>query len=211
MTRNAITQDPGTSGPQSRRDQLLLIATRLIASRGYSATTVRDIADEAGILSGSLYHHFTSKEAIIEEILRSFLDGLLARFQTVADAGLDPRETFDGLIAIAFSTVDSQPDAVALYQNESSFLLRQQGFEFVAEKGQQIEGIWIGALRAGQEAGVFRAEFEVRLIYRFIRDAVWATVKWYRHGGRNTVETVRDEYLALLHNGMLDPGSAPSH
>ena len=56
-----------------RRDQIIAIATRLIASRGYAATTVRDIADEAGILSGSLYHHFASKEAVLEEILRTFM------------------------------------------------------------------------------------------------------------------------------------------
>lgn len=211
MTSNPIIQDPATGAPQSRRDQLLLIAAHLIASRGYSATTVRDIADEAGILSGSLYHHFSSKEAILEEILRSFLDDLLARFQTISDAGLDPRETFDELIAYAFVTIDSKPDAVALYQNESSFLYRQRGFEFVAEKSQQIETIWLSTMRAGQAAGVFRPELDVQLTYRFIRDAVWATVKWYRHGGRNTVETVRDQCLALLHHGMLDPASASSH
>ena len=46
----------------------------MFAERGLRATTVRDIADSAGILSGSLYHHFKSKEQMVEEVLRDFLD-----------------------------------------------------------------------------------------------------------------------------------------
>ena len=51
----------------------------MFAERGLRATTVRDIADSAGILSGSLYHHFKSKEQMVEEVLRGFLDWLFER------------------------------------------------------------------------------------------------------------------------------------
>src|SRR4051812_26683632 len=61
-----------------RRNELLGIAADLFADRGYNATTVRDIADEAGILSGSLYHHFDSKESMIDTILSSFIEQTLA-------------------------------------------------------------------------------------------------------------------------------------
>ena len=53
----------------------------MFAERGLRATTVRDIADSAGILSGSLYHHFKSKEQMVEEVLRDFLDWLFARYR----------------------------------------------------------------------------------------------------------------------------------
>ena len=61
-----------------RRGELLAIAAQLFAERGLRETTVRDIADAAGILSGSLYHHFDSKESMVDEILRGFLDDLFA-------------------------------------------------------------------------------------------------------------------------------------
>ena len=51
----------------------------MFAERGLRATTVRDIADSAGILSGSLYHHFSSKEEMVDELLRGFLDWLFER------------------------------------------------------------------------------------------------------------------------------------
>lgn len=51
----------------SRRDDVLEAAASLFATRGYAATSIRDIARQVGILSGSLYYHFTSKEEILLE------------------------------------------------------------------------------------------------------------------------------------------------
>lgn len=192
-------QDQGSE----RREQLLAIAARLIASRGYSATTVRDIADEAGILSGSLYHHFPSKEAILDEILRSFMDGLLQRSQEIAAEGGGPRRVLDELIRTAFVTIENQPDAVGLYQNEVAFLAELPGFEFVAEQGERIESIWLSAIRQGQEEGVFRADLDAAMTYRFIRDAVWSTVRWFRPGGRHSSESASRHFLELIHSGLL--------
>jgi len=186
-----------------RRSQILAIAARLIASQGYSATTVRDIADEAGILSGSLYHHFSSKEAILEEILRSFLGELLDRFEEITAAGGSPREVLDKLIQYAFETIERQPDAVGLYQNEASFLSTQPGFEFVHEESLRIERIWLDQIEKGQRDGAFRKELDASLAYRFIRDSVWSTVHWYRPGGRHTAASMCSNFLDLLQSGLL--------
>ena len=70
----------------SRRDELLELAAAMFAERGLRATTVRDIADGAGILSGSLYHHFSSKEEMVDELLRGFLDWLFARYREIVDS-----------------------------------------------------------------------------------------------------------------------------
>jgi len=60
----------------ARRRELLDTAAEVFAEQGYNATTVRKIADHAGMLAGSLYYHFDSKESMLEEILRTFLDEL---------------------------------------------------------------------------------------------------------------------------------------
>lgn len=186
-----------------RRDQIMAIAAHLIARRGYSATTVRDIADEAGILSGSLYHHFSSKEAILQEILRNFMATLLAKLERIQTEETDPRVQLDRLVAVAFETIEQQPDAVGLYQQESAFLSTVPGFEFLTEESNRIETIWISALVAGQNDGVFREELDPALSYRFIRDAVWSTVRWFRPGGRHTAESLTNHLLNLLHAGLL--------
>lgn len=185
-----------------RRDEILAIAARLIARRGYSATTVRDIADEAGILSGSLYHHFSSKEAMLQEILHGFMNRLLSRYEQIAAEATDPRAGIDALVECAFSTIDREPAAVGLYQNEAAFLATQPGFEFLATESERIEKIWIDQLTAGQASGVFR-DADPAITYRFVRDSVWSTVRWYRPGGRHTVSSVTQQFLQFLHGGLL--------
>ncbi|MCD4533443.1 TetR/AcrR family transcriptional regulator [Nocardioides sp. cx-169] len=187
----------------SRRAELLGIAERLFATRGYSQTTVRDIADEAGILSGSLYHHFDSKETILQEILQDFMQSLLAGFEESVERGGGPRESLDGLIRSAFATIHASPDAVALYQNESAVIATLPELAFVGETSARVNRIWLGVIEEGQRSGDFREDLEPLLVYRFVRDAVWATVRWYRPDGRLQHESVADQYLALLHGGLL--------
>lgn len=193
----------GSDQSSDRRNQILAIAAKLFATGGYSATTVRDIADEAGILSGSLYHHFSSKEAIALEVLRSFLDGLITEYEEILAADLSVEETINRLIQVSFIVITEQTESVALYQNEAPFLQTQPGFEFLQDSSDRIETIWRDQLNAGQEAGVFRASLDFGILYRFIRDALWMTVRWFKPGGRYTAESLSATLLDLLHNGIL--------
>ena len=105
------------------------IAAGLFAERGLRATTVRDIADAAGILSGSLYHHFSSKEAIVDEILRGFLDSLFGDYQRIVDAGSSRRETLEGLVRVSFEAIHRHRDEVAIYQDELKHLRGNSRFD----------------------------------------------------------------------------------
>lgn len=203
MAETVAPRRRGTTTGSTRRAELLALAGEMFATKGFAQTTVRDIADAAGILSGSLYHHFTSKEAMLTELLSGFLDGLHARFTEIVESGDDPRADLDGLITESFRTIHNEQQAVALYQNEQALLATVEGFGFVAERSRDIEALWIRVLEAGRASGVFRADADSALLYRFIRDGVWSTVAWYRPGGGHTPETLAEQYLSLLHNGLL--------
>lgn len=203
MATTASRRGNHQSAGSVRRAELIRIAARLFATRGYSSTTVRDIAEEAGILSGSLYHHFDSKEAMLDEILRQFLGDLHDRFVEIAERDSSPRDRLDELVRHSFAVIHETPHAVALYQNEAALLARQPGFEYVGETSRRIEKVWQTVLDEGQAAGEFRADLDMRLSYRFIREAVWATVRWYRPRGRYRHGAVADQYLQILHGGLL--------
>ncbi len=90
----------------SRREELLQLAATMFAERGLRATTVRDIADGAGILSGSLYHHFSSKEEMVDEVLRGFLDWLFTRYQEIVEQEPNPLERLKGLFMASFDAIE---------------------------------------------------------------------------------------------------------
>ena len=193
-----------TSGKtQGRRAELLTIAAELFATRGYTQTTVRDIGDAAGILSGSLYHHFDSKEAMLDEILRDFMGGLHASFAEIVAVGDSPRRALEGLIRSSFATIHERPHAVALYQNESALLTHLPDFSYVAKASQDITTLWLDVLTAGAASGDFRADLDASVAYRFIRDSVWGSVGWYKPHGKLAHQSVADQYLSMLYGGLL--------
>ncbi|HMU36302.1 MAG TPA: TetR/AcrR family transcriptional regulator, partial [Marmoricola sp.] len=100
---------------QTRRQELLRIAAELFAERGYKATTVRDIADAAGILSGSLYHHFDSKESMVHELLDSFQTELFERYDAVVASQGSPREKLEDIVRLSFEAVGSHRAEVAIF------------------------------------------------------------------------------------------------
>jgi AcrR family transcriptional regulator len=188
----------------TRRDELLNLAAAMIAERGLRATTVRDIADAAGILSGSLYHHFSSKEEMVDEVLRDFLDWLFERYQQIIDTEADPLARLKGLFLASFDAIEHRHAQVVIYQDEAKRLSAQDRFGYVDERNRQQRKMWIDVLQQGIEAGCFRPDLDVDLVYRFIRDTTWVSVRWYQPGGPLTAEQVGRQYLAIVLGGISE-------
>ena len=186
----------------TRREELLSIAAELFAERGLRATTVRDIADAAGILSGSLYHHFASKEAIVDEILRGFLDALFGDYRTIVDSGLEPRATLEALVRASFEAIHRDRNEVAIYQDELKHLRGNPRFDYLRERNTEFREMWTDVLRRGMESGDFRGDLDVRLTYRFLRDTVWVAVRWYRPDDDNDHAAIADQYLNIVLDGL---------
>ncbi|MEU1292915.1 TetR/AcrR family transcriptional regulator [Streptomyces sp. NPDC005840] len=191
-----------TAAARDRRREILDTAAEVFAEQGYNATTVRKIADHAGMLAGSLYYHFDSKESMLEEILRTFLDELWGGYDTVLAAGLGPRATLEALVTESFREIDRHRAAVAIFQKESRQLVAQDRFEFLAASQRRFETAWLATLERGVAERVFRADLDVRLTYRFVRDTVWVAASWYRPGGQHSPEEIARQYLSMVLDGI---------
>lgn len=174
----------------------------MFAERGLRATTVRDIADAAGILSGSLYHHFASKEEMVDEVLRSFLGWLFDRYQQIIDTEPNPLERFKGLFMASFDAIEHHHAEVVIYQDEAKRLSGRGRFGYIDELNVRQRTMWVDVLRAGIEQGYFRPDIDTDLVYRFIRDTTWVSVRWYQPGGALTAEQVGRQYLGIVLGGI---------
>lgn len=187
----------------SRRDELLQLAATMFAERGLRATTVRDIADSAGILSGSLYHHFASKEEMVDEVLRNFLDWLFERYQQIVATEPNPLERLKGLFMSSFEAIETRHAEVVIYQDEAKRLSTQERFSYVDERNREQRKMWVDVLNQGIKEGYFRPDVDVDLVYRFIRDTTWVSVRWYQPGGPLTAEEVGRQYLSIVLGGIV--------
>ncbi|AFM19355.1 transcriptional regulator [Mycolicibacterium chubuense NBB4] len=196
-------QRPAAVSPaNTRRDELLALAATMFAERGLRATTVRDIADSAGILSGSLYHHFSSKEEMVDEVLRGFLDWLFDRYQQIVATEPNPLERLKGLFMASFEAIETRHAQVVIYQDEAKRLSAQERFSYVEERNREQRKMWVDVLNQGIKEGYFRPDVDVDLVYRFIRDTTWVSVRWYQPGGPLTAEEVGRQYLSIVLGGI---------
>ena len=196
------------SAASTRREELLAIAGRQFAEKGFTNTTVRDIADAAGILSGSLYHHFPSKESMVDELLRSFQEQLFGQYDEILASDEDARTKLERAVRVSFEAIENHPAEVAITQNDVNHLLRLEGFGYLAERNAQSREVWITLLEEGVASGVLRPDLDITLTYRFIRDTVWVAVRWYRPGGGLTHTEVADQYVRILLDGIAQEGKS---
>ncbi|WP_017592468.1 TetR/AcrR family transcriptional regulator [Nocardiopsis potens] len=185
-----------------RRVDLVRLAADLFAQKGFQATTVREIADEAGILSGSLYHHFDSKESIVDEVLSSYLDELLGDYRAALEQGGEPRELLGRLISAAYRSLKPHRAAITVLQNDWNYLRQFSRFGYLEEAEQEIQRIWMDVIRDGQAKGAFRPDIDPKLTYRMIRDTIWVAVRWYRPDGPLGTDDLAEHFMTVLFDGI---------
>ena len=191
-----------TAENSERRAEIRAIAAEMFARKGFQNTTVREIAEGSGILSGSLYHHFESKEAILDEVLTDLVSAMVADFAQIAAAGDDPSTTLRNLVRHQFRILVENRAAVTTAINDAYYLRQMPRFSHLAESDAAIAQSWIRTLQAGIDDGSFRADLDPQLLWAFIRGAVWGTVQMEARRSSASTDELADAYLTTLFGGI---------
>ncbi|MFI2752427.1 TetR/AcrR family transcriptional regulator [Cellulomonas sp. P22] len=130
------------------RDLIVDAAVSLIADRGFSATSVDDIASAAGVAKGSVYYNFGSKRALFEAVIVEGVGRLTAALRAAA-AGLDGREAIEALVTELLDQVRNHPDFAKLMVAEIFRTGRdwQDSIRLVREESM---GIFAGVVAASR-------------------------------------------------------------
>src|SRR5215210_1785849 len=130
-----------------RRRQLLEAAVKVFAKKGFHAARVGDVAEEAGVAYGLVYHYFRSKEELLETIFRTTWTEMLARVREVEAAGVPASEAVRQVTALLLRTWRRDPDLVRVLVREVTRNQHvHQELEEITAAMQTLEGI----VRRGQ-------------------------------------------------------------
>lgn len=187
---------------QDRRELILANAAELFARKGVSATTVREIADTVGVLSGSLYHHFSSKDAIVDEIITGYLNELREAYRRAVEEYTEPRACIHALVTVSLETSEAHPHATEIYQNDFNYLRELPQFSYLKSAAAEVQKTWLDVIERGVEQGVLRSDIPPRVFYRFIRDAVWLAVRWHKPGGGYSTAKLADDCTSIFLDGF---------
>lgn len=185
-----------------RRDEIIEVAKEVFSENGVRASTVREIGARAGILSGSLYHHFDSKLAIVDAILRDYCDTVLADYERILVEDSDTEATLGRMVLYAFSMVRDHKAAVQIILDASDMLIDEGNFDYLVDFNRVVAGHWVGKLEEGVRTGVFRADLDPQVQYRLIRESLLGSIRWYRPGGRRSIDQISEQYAQTLFAGI---------
>jgi AcrR family transcriptional regulator len=148
------------SAADDKRKAILDAAVRVFARQGYEASPVGDVAKEAGVAYGLVYHYFGSKEAVLEAVFREQWGRLLAAVAVAEDTGKSAPEQLGLVVKIVLRTWRDDPDLVRLLVREITRSPHiQDELDEIGQAFASLERI----IRRGQDEGTFRAEVDARL------------------------------------------------
>ncbi|MGH3262510.1 MAG: TetR/AcrR family transcriptional regulator [Trebonia sp.] len=188
--------------PQDRRELIVATAAEMFARKGIRSTTVREIADAVGVLSGSLYHYFASKDDIVREILAGFLDVILARYAEVLAQDNDAARSLREVVLASLQVARQQPDATAIYQNELRYLRQSPQYQEVLVGAADVQRVWLGVIERGVAEGSFRSDISPRIFHRLIRDAVWLSGRGQHPDAGCSTEQLADAITSIFLEGF---------
>ena len=108
-----------------------------------------DIADAAGILSGSLYHHFDSKESMVDELLQAFQNDLFAQYDEILASAEDARTKLERAVRVSFEAIEQHGPEVAIFQNDADHLVTFERFGYLTDRNAQSRQVWVTLLEEG--------------------------------------------------------------
>ena len=147
-----------TADDKSRR--ILEAAERVFAAQGYEASRVGDIAKEAGVAYGLVYHYYGSKEAVLEAVFREAWGRLLAAVALAEQTGGDAAEQLELVVKIVLRAWRDDPDLVRLLVREVTRNPHIQ--DELDEIGQAFASLE-RMVRRGQADGRFRSDLDPKL------------------------------------------------
>jgi AcrR family transcriptional regulator len=190
------------STPISRREEILRTAAEVFATEGLARATVRDIANKAGILSGSLYHHFDSKESMIDELLSRFWRESIAANERAIAEGSDPRDRLRRMLAEVLRGTESRAPEFLILHNDWHYLAQFERFSYIDESAARTEQLWVQVLEDGIRSGVFRSDLDPRIMYRTIMGAALWVVQWYKPNGSMSMRQIAEAQADIFFSGI---------
>jgi AcrR family transcriptional regulator len=143
-----------------KRRQILDAAIRVFARQGFHATRVADIADEAGVAYGLVYHYFESKEKVLNELFSERWALLLAAIDEAhATAELTPRGKLEAVAGFIIDSYRHDPELMKVIIVEVTRAANSFGRTHLPEIRRAYESI-ARIVEEGQEAGAFRGEVD---------------------------------------------------
>ncbi len=186
---------------RSVRDAILAAAVKLFAEYGYHAAPLRDIARLAGIQAASIYYHYANKQALLVEIMETYMQRLNGNLERILREQSDPQKRLHEAIANHIRLHTSYKSEFFIIDTEIRALEGENRSQIIALR-DHYDHLLQELLRDGMERGVFRRS-DVKVVSYAIIAMCTEVATWFRPNGRLSVQQIIDIYTQMITQGLL--------
>ena len=183
------------------REDILEAAAQVFRNKGFHGASMQDIANAVNLQKPSLYHHVSSKQEILLELLDRALELLLERISSIAEKDSPADERLRLMIREYLQILAENTDLSAVLLFEHRSLESKQHARHVPNR-DKFEALWRNVLADGVRSKRLVCE-DISLTTRAILGILNWTITWYRPSGDLTIQQIADQYSNLLLNGLL--------
>lgn len=166
----------------ARRDEILGLAKAQIAERGYSDTSMRDIAEASGLLAGSLYSHFKSKAALVGEIVVRFYDELLPAQRAIVASDVSGAAQLRQMIATVYAVCDAHRDELTILHYDWHSLSSLDELADVQAMSLETLDLWKAVVDKGKADGSLLPTVDSTAMVRIATSSIHALIDTVRYG-----------------------------
>lgn len=193
--------------PKKRDREVLDAAAKVFYERGYSDASVQDVADELGILKGSLYHYIKTKEDLLFRLLEETHDEIYEVLEAVAAVeDLDPLARLELYVRRQVEYNIDNLLRVSVYYHDLERLSPERRKRIISRRREHERWV-VELVKEAQKAGQADASVDATILSRCIFATIIWTYRWYRKG-RDDREMVADVCSKFAIRGIV--GDAPS-
>ncbi|MCV6624048.1 MAG: TetR/AcrR family transcriptional regulator [Cellvibrionaceae bacterium] len=187
----ALVADGVITDPDSAKGRLLNASATLFKQKGFARTTVRDIAAEVGILSGSIFHHFPNKESILLAVMSEAIYLALARMRNAIEGEASIPKRFRALVRCELEAIHGFTGVgFTLLSSEWRYLSEASQKE-VLKLRDEYEAFHRGVYAEAKEQGLIKVEpFFLR---HFLRGALAETANWFHLDGDYSLDELVEQ------------------
>jgi len=194
-------------GRRKRDEEVLDAAARLFSERGYADTSVQLVADELGILKGSLYHYIRTKEDLLFWLLEKVHADVEEILEEVAAVeGLDPLERLALYVRRQVLYNLDNLERISIYYHDMERLSAER-LQAIVGRRKAHERFITGLIKEAQSAGVADASQDPRVLANCLFGTIIWTYRWYKPNGRASRQNIADVCAAYALTGITGPAA----
>ncbi|NUQ24911.1 MAG: TetR/AcrR family transcriptional regulator [Saprospiraceae bacterium] len=189
------------SDNSTKKQIILEAAARLFRDKGYSATSMRDLADAVQLKASSLYNHIASKEEILQTICFDNAHRFLAGMTEIEQLPVSATHKIEALIRLHIRIAREDLTSVTAFNDEWRHLSEPHLGNFKSLR-KSYEGRFKSIIEAGIKAGELRPLHASVLLYTLFSSVRWL-YDWYKPERNLSADLLESEIITILLNGMI--------